>query len=299
MLLVGDGDDVKIGTPLVSGAPVTATVVAARARRQGAHLQVAPPQALPQAQGHRQNYTEIEIIGIARHKAEFTGSSRDRWHIKSRRQLTQRPRLAVKRLGVKGFGGELVPAGSIIVRQRGTQFHAGVNVGIGRDHTLFALVTGHVEFSQQGLGQPQDRERRARLNAAPLPSNASPVRAAGLFRLHADGRAIAHQSVQLSRRVVISSMKFIDEAIIEVHAGNGGDGVASFRREKFMPLGGPDGGDGGRGGSICAVADRNINTLVDYRYARIHRAKNGENGAARTATAAAPRTSCCACRSAP
>ncbi|MBI3042828.1 MAG: GTPase ObgE [Betaproteobacteria bacterium] len=73
-------------------------------------------------------------------------------------------------------------------------------------------------------------------------------------------------------------MKFVDEAIIEVHAGKGGDGVASFRREKFVPRGGPDGGDGGRGGSIHAVADRNINTLVDYRYARIHRARDGENG---------------------
>jgi GTP-binding protein len=73
-------------------------------------------------------------------------------------------------------------------------------------------------------------------------------------------------------------MKFVDEATIEVHAGKGGDGVASFRREKFVPRGGPDGGDGGRGGSIWGVADRNINTLIDYRYARIHRAKNGQKG---------------------
>src|SRR5687768_13258387 len=73
-------------------------------------------------------------------------------------------------------------------------------------------------------------------------------------------------------------MKFIDETIIEVHAGKGGDGSASFRREKFVPRGGPDGGDGGRGGSIFALADRNINTLVDYRFERIHRAKNGESG---------------------
>src|SRR5919205_4172612 len=73
-------------------------------------------------------------------------------------------------------------------------------------------------------------------------------------------------------------MKFVDEAVIDLHAGKGGDGVASFRREKYVPRGGPDGGDGGRGGSIYAVADRNINTLIDYRYARIHRAKNGENG---------------------
>ncbi len=73
-------------------------------------------------------------------------------------------------------------------------------------------------------------------------------------------------------------MKFIDEALIQVHAGDGGNGVASFRREKYIPKGGPDGGDGGRGGSIYAVADRNLNTLIDYRYARIHRAQRGENG---------------------
>src|SRR5690348_5505427 len=73
-------------------------------------------------------------------------------------------------------------------------------------------------------------------------------------------------------------MKFVDEATIEVHAGKGGDGVAAFRREKYVPRGGPSGGDGGRGGSIYVRADRNINTLVEYRFARIHRARNGENG---------------------
>ena len=73
-------------------------------------------------------------------------------------------------------------------------------------------------------------------------------------------------------------MKFIDEAKIEVIAGDGGNGVASFCREKFRPFGGPDGGDGGKGGSIVAVADRNINTLVDYRYSKLHKARNGENG---------------------
>jgi GTP-binding protein len=73
-------------------------------------------------------------------------------------------------------------------------------------------------------------------------------------------------------------MKFIDEATIEVIAGDGGNGSISFRREKYVPRGGPDGGDGGRGGSIWAIADRNINTLIDYRYARIHRAKSGERG---------------------
>ena len=73
-------------------------------------------------------------------------------------------------------------------------------------------------------------------------------------------------------------MKFIDEARIEIHAGEGGGGSVSFRREKYVPRGGPDGGDGGRGGSVFAIADRNINTLIDYRFARLHRAKNGEGG---------------------
>lgn len=73
-------------------------------------------------------------------------------------------------------------------------------------------------------------------------------------------------------------VKFFDEARIEVHAGNGGDGVAAFRREKYVPRGGPSGGDGGRGGSVLAAADRNINTLIDYRFARIHRARDGEGG---------------------
>ena len=73
-------------------------------------------------------------------------------------------------------------------------------------------------------------------------------------------------------------MKFVDEATIDIAAGNGGAGCMSFRREKFIPFGGPNGGDGGRGGSVYAVADRNLNTLIDYRYARRHEARNGEAG---------------------
>src|SRR5712675_652509 len=73
-------------------------------------------------------------------------------------------------------------------------------------------------------------------------------------------------------------MKFIDEAKIEVHAGKGGDGAATFRRERYIPRGGPNGGDGGNGGSVWARADRNINTLIDYRFARIHRAEGGVKG---------------------
>ena len=74
-------------------------------------------------------------------------------------------------------------------------------------------------------------------------------------------------------------MKFIDEAKIYVAAGDGGNGVVSFRREKYEPEGGPDGGDGGRGGSVRMIADRNINTLVEYRYTRKFVAQRGENGA--------------------
>ncbi len=73
-------------------------------------------------------------------------------------------------------------------------------------------------------------------------------------------------------------MKFVDEATIDVAAGHGGSGCVSFRREKFIPFGGPNGGNGGRGGSVWAVGDPNLNTLIDFRYARRHEARNGEQG---------------------
>src|SRR5688572_22838798 len=76
-------------------------------------------------------------------------------------------------------------------------------------------------------------------------------------------------------------MKCVDEANITVFAGNGGNGSVSFRREKFIPLGGPDGGDGGDGGSVWLEADENINTLVDFRHQRQFRAQRGENGMSR------------------
>lgn len=73
-------------------------------------------------------------------------------------------------------------------------------------------------------------------------------------------------------------MKFIDEVIIEVVAGNGGHGCLSFRREKFIPFGGPDGGDGGDGGSVYLEASDSLNTLIDLRYQRLYRAKGGQSG---------------------
>ncbi|MEJ2528722.1 MAG: GTPase ObgE [Gammaproteobacteria bacterium] len=79
-------------------------------------------------------------------------------------------------------------------------------------------------------------------------------------------------------------MKFVDEASILVEAGDGGNGVASFRREKYIPKGGPDGGDGGDGGSVYLVADSGLNTLVDFRHMRRHRAERGKNGMGRNCT---------------
>ena len=91
-------------------------------------------------------------------------------------------------------------------------------------------------------------------------------------------------------------MKFIDEATIKIFAGDGGNGVATFRREKYEPMGGPSGGDGGRGGSIIVEADRNINTLVDYRYTRTFRAQRGENGEAQNVTVPKVKIWCCVCQ---
>ena len=73
-------------------------------------------------------------------------------------------------------------------------------------------------------------------------------------------------------------MKFIDEALIRVEAGDGGNGCASFRREKYIPKGGPDGGDGGDGGDVYLIADENLNTLIDYRFEKRYAAERGENG---------------------
>jgi len=79
-------------------------------------------------------------------------------------------------------------------------------------------------------------------------------------------------------------MKFLDQVKIYIKAGNGGDGSPSFRREKFIEYGGPDGGDGGKGGSVILKAELNLNTLIDFRYQQHHKAKRGENGAGQNRT---------------
>ena len=73
-------------------------------------------------------------------------------------------------------------------------------------------------------------------------------------------------------------MKFIDEAIIEVFSGKGGDGIASFRREKFIPRGGPNGGDGGKGGNVIFLSNINVNTLLNFKFKKIFKAENGQSG---------------------
>lgn len=79
-------------------------------------------------------------------------------------------------------------------------------------------------------------------------------------------------------------MKFVDEVEIKVDAGDGGNGAVSFRREKYVPMGGPDGGDGGDGGDVYLLADEGLNTLIDYRFERFHKAQRGENGKGRQCT---------------
>ena len=81
-------------------------------------------------------------------------------------------------------------------------------------------------------------------------------------------------------------MKFLDQAKIYIKAGNGGSGSASFRREKFIEYGGPDGGDGGNGGSVIFVSERNLNTLIDFRYSQHFKAEKGQDGSKRNKTGA-------------
>jgi GTPase len=79
-------------------------------------------------------------------------------------------------------------------------------------------------------------------------------------------------------------MKFVDEVVVRVEAGDGGNGAIGFRREKYIPMGGPDGGDGGDGGSVYLIAAENVNTLADFRFHTVHRAERGKNGMGRNCT---------------
>jgi len=79
-------------------------------------------------------------------------------------------------------------------------------------------------------------------------------------------------------------MKFVDEVTVRVEAGDGGNGMVGFRREKYIPMGGPDGGDGGDGGCVYLIAAENVNTLADFRFHTVHRAERGQNGMSRNCT---------------
>ena len=172
-----------------------------------------------------------------------------------------------RRLGVKKFGGEIVIPGNILVRQRGTKFHPGQNVGPGpRPHAL---------RRRRRRGRVPHHDARAHLylgRAASAPRPRTKVRAA------VAGRA----------------MKFLDQAKIYLKSGDGGAGVVAFRREKFIEFGGPDGGNGGRGGDVVIEAVANLNTLIDYRYQQHFRAEIGHHGMGATAAAATARPWCCA-----
>ena len=153
-----------------------------------------------------------------------------------------------QRLGVKRHDGNIVTGGSILVRQRGRRFRPGLNVGLGKDDTLFAKIDGKVKFEDHG----------------------------------ARGRVI---SVIAATRGKISLGVFVDEVDIHVAAGHGGRGAMAFRREKFVPRGGPSGGDGGPGGSVFLVANANLNTLLNYRFQKIFRPAAAAMAKARTAPA--------------
>ena len=170
-----------------------------------------------------------------------------------------------QRLGVKRYGGQLVNAGEIIVRQRGTHFHPGAGVGRGGDDTLFALVAGNVEFGTR-RGRRVDQHRPGRRVTPDRPREGRPRIGAALppFRCRSTTMAVP---------------SFVDRVTLHVAAGRGGNGVASVHREKFKPLGGPDGGNGGPGGSVILRVDPDVTTLLDYHHSPHRTAEHGGHGA--------------------
>ena len=151
---------------------------------------------------------------------------------------------AGRRLGVKKYGGQYVLPGNIIVRQRGTKIFPGQNVGMGKDHSIFSVVKGKVVFKKS-------KSDRTYVSVKPI--------------------KFIQQKFKLYYEI-------LDQVKIFVKAGDGGSGSPSFRREKFIEFGGPDGGDGGKGGSVILKSERNLNTLIDYRYQQHFKAKRGEDG---------------------
>ena len=94
-------------------------------------------------------------------------------------------------------------------------------------------------------------------------------------------------------------MKFLDQAKVFIKSGDGGNGCVAFRREKFVPMGGPSGGDGGRGGDVVVECVDGLNTLIDFRYRQHFKAERGHHGEARTAAGRVAPTPCCGCPSGP
>ena len=171
-----------------------------------------------------------------------------------------------QRLGVKRFGGQIVKAGEILVRQRGTHFHPGVNVGRGGDDTLFATAPGAVEFGT----------KRGRKTVSVVRPSAPRLRLRDCNDT-AGSRTFSRHERYIRR--FIAMPRFVDRVVIHARAGNGGNGCASVHREKFKPLGGPDGGNGGRGGSIVLVVDPQVHTLLDFHFHPHVVAPSGKQGA--------------------
>ena len=158
VLMVGEGESVRLGQPDRRRRDGQGDRRRARARRQGQDLQDAPAQALPEAPG---SPPELHRTQDRQHR-RLTEQRISHGTQKGRRQFAQRPRLRIEAPRRQGLtAASSISAGSIIVRQRGTQLHPGVNVGIGKDHTLFALVDGTVQFATKGEGTEQGREHRA------------------------------------------------------------------------------------------------------------------------------------------
>ena len=201
---------------------------------------------------------------------------------------------AGRRLGVKKFGGEIVIPGNIIVRQRGTKFHPGERGRHGpRPHAVRARRRRREIPRRASAGAPSSRSCRPQppTDRRKPPNSRSPTRT-GIRRGAARPLPFLCSADE--------PMKFLDQCKIYLKSGDGGRGAMSFRREKFIEFGGPDGGDGGKGGDIVFEAADNLNTLIDYRYSQHFRAQNGRGGAGAQPHRRQRRaTSCCACRSGP